>query len=145
MVEHAEGDVACAAGDVEDCLSSRTLGAGSGGGGESDTRIERANEMVFPETVDAEGHEVVHGVVGGGDGGEDGGDWRSELAIGRKGVTRVVKTSGGFLRLVDGLEAEVRCSFVGGFLRSGLLRKAQGAGEASVGLPRSQTTICKPV
>lgn len=30
--------------------------------------------MVFPESVGADGHEVVHGVVGGGDGGEDGGD-----------------------------------------------------------------------
>ena len=27
--------------------------------------------MVFPQAVDAEGHEVVHCVVGGGDGGED--------------------------------------------------------------------------
>lgn len=46
--------------------------------------------MVFPESVGAEGHEVVHGVVGGGDGGEDGGD------AGLLG-------GGG-----DGLEAEVR-------------------------------------
>ena len=31
--------------------------------------------MVFPQAVDAEGHEVVHGVVVGGDGGEDCTDW----------------------------------------------------------------------
>lgn len=49
----------------------------------------------------------------------------------------MVETSRGFLRLVDGLEAEVRCWFMGGFLRSGLLGEAQGAGEASVGLASS--------
>lgn len=37
--------------------------------------------MIFPEAVDAEGHEVVHGVVGGGDGGEDGGDWRARASV----------------------------------------------------------------
>ena len=31
--------------------------------------------MVFPEPVDAEGHEVVHAVVVGCYGGEDGADW----------------------------------------------------------------------
>lgn len=49
----------------------------------------------------------------------------------------MVETSRGFLRLVDGLEAEVRCWFMGGFLLSVLLRETQGAGEASVGLSRS--------
>ena len=39
--------------------------------------------MVFPEAVDAEGHEVVHGVVGGGDGAEDGTDcWIALLVVG---------------------------------------------------------------
>lgn len=77
VVEHAEGDVAGAAGDVEDVPALRRGGAGGGrertgvGAG-----VEGAHEVVFPETVDAEGHEVVHGVVGAGDGGEDAGDWR---------------------------------------------------------------------
>jgi hypothetical protein len=39
-----------------------------------DARVEAADEVVFPEAVDAQGHEVVHGVVAAGDGGEDGGD-----------------------------------------------------------------------
>ena len=29
------------------------------------------HEIVFPEAVDAEGHEVVHLIIGGRDGGED--------------------------------------------------------------------------
>ena len=71
MVEKAESDVACAAGDVE-------VGLGSGGG----AGVEGADEVVFPEAVGVEGHEVVHCVVGGGDGGEDVGDcW-----IGKEGV-----------------------------------------------------------
>jgi hypothetical protein len=39
-----------------------------------DAGVEAADEVVFPEAVDAQGHEVVHGVVAAGDGGEDGGD-----------------------------------------------------------------------
>ena len=60
MVEEAECDVACAAGDVE-----VSLGGGGGAG------VEGADEVVFPEAMGVEGHEVVHCVVGGGDGGED--------------------------------------------------------------------------
>ncbi len=69
VVEHAQGDVAGAAGDVED--GPALLGRGGGGVGAG---VEGADEAVFPEAVDAERHEVVHGVVGGGDGGEDGSD-----------------------------------------------------------------------
>ena len=57
--------------------------------------------MVFPEAVDAEGHQVVHGVVGGGDGGEDGG------------------YAGGFCGGEDGLVAEV-CGGLGCILGLGL-------------------------
>lgn len=64
VVEQAEGDVAGAAGDVEDRLR------GGGGAG-----VEGADEAVFPEAVGAEGHEVVHCVVRGRDGGEDRGDF----------------------------------------------------------------------
>lgn len=72
VVEEAEGDVAGPTGYVEPCL--RGLGGGRAG-------IQGAHEVVFPETVDAEGHEVVHGVVRGGDGGEDGGDWRASGSV----------------------------------------------------------------
>ena len=76
VVEHAEGDVAGAAGDVEDVPALR--GRGAGGGRERagvGAGVEGAHEVVFPQAMDAEGHEVVHGVVGAGDGGEDAGDW----------------------------------------------------------------------
>lgn len=66
VVEHAEGDVACAARHVEDVPA----GLGRGGGGAA-ARVQGADEVVFPEAVDAEGHKVVHCVVGGGYGGED--------------------------------------------------------------------------
>jgi len=78
--EQAEGDVGGAACDVEDGLGVR------GGAG-----VEGAGEAVFPEAVDAEGHEVVHGVVGGGDGGEDGGDWRAMLTTVENGSARAEK------------------------------------------------------
>jgi hypothetical protein len=74
VVEHAHGDVAGAAGDVEDALLFTGLAGVAGVG--VDARVEAADEVVFPEAVDAQGHEVVHGVVAAGDGGEDGGDWR---------------------------------------------------------------------
>ena len=45
VVEKAEGDVACSAGYVEHCLGG-LWGAG----------IQGADEVVFPEAVDAEGH-----------------------------------------------------------------------------------------
>lgn len=38
--------------------------------------------MVFPYSVPAEGHEVVHAVVGLGHGGEDGGDALLLLGLG---------------------------------------------------------------
>jgi hypothetical protein len=65
VVEHAEGDVARAACNVEDAP------AGLGGAGRVAAGVERADKVVFPQAVDAEGHEVVHGVVRGGDGAED--------------------------------------------------------------------------
>ncbi len=68
VVEEAERDVACSAGDVEVGLR---VGGRAG--------VEGADEVVFPEAVGVEGHEVVHGVVGGGDGGEDGGDLGERL------------------------------------------------------------------
>jgi hypothetical protein len=79
VVEHAHGDVAGAARDVEDSLLFARGGGIVGAGGEvgADAWVEAADEVVFPEAVDAEGHEVVHGVVAAGDGGEDGGDWGS--------------------------------------------------------------------
>lgn len=76
VVEHAEGDVACAAGDVEDVPALR--GGGAGGrcqGAGVGAGVEGAHEMVFPQAVDAEGHEVVHCVVRGRDGGENAGNW----------------------------------------------------------------------
>ena len=74
MVEEAEGDVACSAGYVEDCL-------GDGGGVvRIFAGVEGADEVVFPEAVGAKGHEVVHCVVGGGDGGEYGADCGVVLA-----------------------------------------------------------------
>lgn len=65
VVEHSECDVACAAGDVENAHGLATR---------ISARIEGADEIVLPETVDAEGHGIVHNVIGGGDGGEHFGD-----------------------------------------------------------------------
>lgn len=77
VVEHAEGDVTGAAGDVEDVPALRGGGAGGGCQGTGiGAGVEGAHEVVFPQAVDAEGHEVVHSVVGGSDGGKDTGDYR---------------------------------------------------------------------
>lgn len=54
VVEHPECDVACAAGDVED---AHGLATGPSAG------IEGTDEVVFPETVDTEGHGIVHNIV----------------------------------------------------------------------------------
>jgi hypothetical protein len=62
VVQEAEGDVAGAAGYVEDFVA---WGWGGGGAGRV-AGVEGADEVVFPEAVDAEGHQVVHAVVGGG-------------------------------------------------------------------------------
>jgi hypothetical protein len=80
VVEHAEGDVARAAGDVEDVPALLLV---RGGGGERvAARVEVAYEVVFPQAVDAEGHEVVHVVVAGRYRGEDAADWGGGLAFG---------------------------------------------------------------
>lgn len=72
VVEHTEGDVTSSASDIEDLLGGAT-GATAG--------VKGAYEMVFPETMDAEGHGVVHDIVVGSDGGEDAGDcgWSEEV------------------------------------------------------------------
>lgn len=79
VVEHAHGDVAGAAGDVEDALLLARFGRV--GGVRVDARVEAADEVVFPQAVDAQGHEVVHCVVAAGDGGEDIGDWRGVVLV----------------------------------------------------------------
>lgn len=54
VVEHAEGDVAGPAGDVEDVP---TLVFGVGGSvGDWCAWVEGAHEVVFPKAVDAQGH-----------------------------------------------------------------------------------------
>ena len=58
VVEHAEGNVAGASGDVED---------GPGLVSRRGARVQGAHEVIFPDAVDAEGHQVVHRVVGRGD------------------------------------------------------------------------------
>ncbi len=109
VVEESEGDVACAASDVEDCLSGRVMWAGSVGGGESDTRIERTNEMVFPETVDAEGHEVVHGIVVRSDRGEDSAHCTTRTSAEIAGRSNCPLPTSRCLELFrDGLKAEMR-------------------------------------
>lgn len=65
VIEHSECDVPCAAGDVED---AHRLAAWLSAG------VQGADEIVLPETVDAEGHSIVHNVIRGGDGGEHLGD-----------------------------------------------------------------------
>jgi hypothetical protein len=62
VVEHAECDISGSSGNVEN-LQWLSAGLTSG--------VERTNEVIFPETVNSEGHDVVHGIVGSGDGGED--------------------------------------------------------------------------
>jgi hypothetical protein len=85
VVEHAERDVARAAGDVED---AHARGAGHRGQRVA-AWVEVAHEMVFPEAVDAEGHEVVHRVVRRGDGREDGADWACvSVGVSRRGETK---------------------------------------------------------
>lgn len=75
VVEHAEGDVAGAAGDVEDVPALRRGGAGGGcNRGGVGAGIDGAYEVIFPEAVDTERHEVVHAIIGGGYRGEDAGD-----------------------------------------------------------------------
>ena len=58
----AEGDVAGAAGHVEDLLAR--------------ARVHAADEAVLPQPVHAARHGVVHQVVAGGDAGEDAADAR---------------------------------------------------------------------
>lgn len=70
VVKHSEGDVACAAGDVE---NAHWLAAGLS------ARIEGADEMVLPETVNTKRHGVVHNVIRGGDGGEHFGDYLVQI------------------------------------------------------------------
>ncbi len=117
VVEHAESDIACTAGDIEDCPGFCGLVREGRG-----PRIQGAHEGVFPEAMDAEGHQVVHGVVGRGDGGED------------------MFDSGCFGGFGDGFEAEVGGAGIlgGGLLLGGwlglFLGEAEGAGEAPVGL-----------
>lgn len=65
MIEHSECDVTCAAGDVKDAHGlAAWLSAG----------VQGADEIVLPETVDAEGHGIVHNVIRRSDGGEHFGD-----------------------------------------------------------------------
>ncbi len=84
MVKHAESDVTCATSNIENVPGFRGLIREG-----SCTRVQGAHKGVFPQAVDAEGHEVVHGVVRAGDGGED------------------VFDSGLFGGFGDGFEAEV--------------------------------------
>lgn len=85
VVEEAEGDVACAAGDVQD-----VLGGGRGGGRKGgEARVEGRDEVVFPDAVPAEGHEVVHFVVRVCHGREDGGDEGAFLGGGHGGEAEV--------------------------------------------------------
>ena len=75
MVQDAESNVASAACDIQDFPTG--LGCAGGVG----ARVYAADKVVFPEAVDAEGHEVVHCVVRGGDGAEDCTDcWEEPLA-----------------------------------------------------------------
>jgi len=55
VVQEAEGDVAGAACYVEDFIARGWVGRGCGRGG-GEAGVERADEVVFPEAVDAEGH-----------------------------------------------------------------------------------------
>lgn len=111
MLQHAESDIPRPARDIQNRLPFPLLDA------ILHTGVYGAHEVVFPESVRADGHEVVHGVIGGGDGGEDVGD---AGLLGRRG---------------NGLEAEV-CGWAG--VRSWLLGlglglgETEGAGEAAV-------------
>lgn len=73
VVEHPECDVAGPAGDVEDVPPALLFDVAFAGW-EGGAWVQGADEVVFPEAVDAEGHEVVHCVVGGCDGAEHGAD-----------------------------------------------------------------------
>jgi hypothetical protein len=106
VVEHAEGDVARAAGDVEDVPALLLV---RGGGGERvAARVEVAHEVVFPQAVDAEGHEVVHVVVAGCYRGEDAADWGRVISLGYNvQIWSSVLTSLLLQRLGDRLESKV--------------------------------------
>lgn len=105
-VQHAEGDVAGAAGDVEDVLRGAGVRAGGQGG---EARVEGGDEVVsaggrlergveglggergngLPDAVPAKGHEVVHAVVGFGDAGEDAGDALALFGLGDGLIAKV--------------------------------------------------------
>lgn len=104
-VQHAEGDVAGAAGDVEDVLRGAGVWAGGQGG---EARVEGGDEVVsvgrrlgwaggrggrrgdgLPDAVPAKGHEVVHAVVGFGDAGEDAGDALALFGLGDGLIAKV--------------------------------------------------------
>jgi hypothetical protein len=75
VVEHAECDVARATGDVKDVPA--LVARGRGGGQRVAAGVQVAHEVVFPQAVDTQRHEVVHRVVRGGDRGEDAADCAS--------------------------------------------------------------------
>ena len=78
MIEKAQCNITGAARNIEDALSFGSSGTtrevrGSGGGGWRglpNARIDRTHEAVFPETVNIERHQVVHGIVVLSHGGE---------------------------------------------------------------------------
>lgn len=121
MVEHALSNITRPTRYVQYLLSSRV------GAIRSDARVQSSHEMIFPHTVDAEGHEIVHGVVVGGDGGED------------------CTNSRGFERFGDSLVAEV-----GGFVVLGRRRLllslqeggSEGAAVALVTYPWRGDLLC---
>ena len=71
MIKEADSDVTRATCNVEDTLgfgsgrTTRGVGVSGRGGrqGLPNTRVDGAHEAVFPETVDIEGHQVVHGII----------------------------------------------------------------------------------
>lgn len=58
MIQVAEGDVACAAGYVEDVLGWGVRWVGG------EAWVEGGYVVIFPDAMPAEGHQVVHAVVG---------------------------------------------------------------------------------
>lgn len=135
VVQHAEGDVAGPAGDVED-VPALVFGVGwAVCGGRAG--VQGADEVVFPEAVDAQGHEVVHGVVGRGDGAEDGADWGGVSKVQLVIEGGLYGSGGGkchTARLFLGFghigEAKVCHALMLGF---DLVKGLAGAGEAAVG------------
>lgn len=87
VVEHAEGNVAGAAGDVEYVL--RTGRGRAAGGQRGEAWVEGCDEVVLPNAMPAERHEIVHAVVRLGHASKDAGNSFALFGLGDGFIPKV--------------------------------------------------------